>query len=61
VPPQPFGQPPRDRRPPRPDRLVFQEAAQVVGHFLRRGVAFRRLACHRLLHDGFQVRGDAAI
>ena len=50
-----------ERWPPRLDRLVFQEAPQVVGQVLGRGVAAGRVFGHRLEDDGFQVVGDRRV
>ena len=49
------------RRPPGPDRLVLQEAAQVVGQLLGRGVALGRVLGHRLEDDRLQLRRDRLV
>ena len=61
MPPRPFPEALGRRRPSRQNRPVVQEAAQVVGQFLSRGVALRRLLAERLQHNGFQLRWQGRI
>ncbi len=49
------------RRPTRQDRLVIQEALQVLSHLLSRGVALGRFLGNGFQYDGFQLHGNCAV
>jgi hypothetical protein len=57
----PLDHPIAHARPLRADRLVLQEARQVLGQLPRRVVAPRRVLARRLQHDRLQLRRDRAV
>ena len=61
VSPRPGSQPLGGRRPPGHDRPAVEESLQVVGEFLRSGVAVGRLLAQRLQYNRLQLRGDGGV
>src|SRR5438132_2810869 len=59
--PAPLDGPVAERRAAGADRLIRQEALQVLGHFLGRGVTILRALPKRLEHNGFQIMGNSRI
>src|SRR5262245_7457273 len=61
VPPTPAAQPFHRAYPPGLDRLVVDEALQVLGHLVGRLVAPLRILVDRLHHDRFQIQRNPRI
>ena len=61
MPPRPFARPLPERRPPRQNGHIFQEAPQVLGHFLRCAVTLLGRLGDRFEDDGLQIGRDGGI